>query len=126
MRLAVASRRRSRPSLIPLIDVMLVLLFFFMLATTYTSYGRTRLELAAGAGAGSADEGAVTRVVVLDDGRLRIGDRVLPAEQAIAELRTASEVRLSPAPGVALQTLLAGWETLKGAGIAAQLAEARP
>ena len=68
----------------------------------------------------------MTRVVVLDDGRLRIGDRVLPAEQAIAELRTASEVRLSPAPGVALQTLLAGWETLKGAGIAAQLAEARP
>ena len=125
MRLAVASRRRSRPSLIPLIDVMLVLLFFFMLATTYTSYGRTRLELAAGVGAGSADEGTVTRVV-LDDGRLRIGDRVLPAEQAIAELRTASEVRLSPAPGVALQTLLAGWETLKGAGIAAQLAEARP
>ena len=124
MRLSAPGRRRSRPSLIPLIDVMLVLLFFFMLANTYVDYGRTRLELAPGSsssGLGNAPD--VLRVVLLDDGKLRIGDAVLNTSQAIKQLRSAREVRLSPAPGVALQTLLAGWEQLKAAGVNVQLSE---
>lgn len=124
MRLSAPGRRRSRPSLIPLIDVMLVLLFFFMLANTYVDYGRTRLELAPGGGSGLGSEPDVVRVVLLDDGQLRIGDALLSPAQAITQLRRAKDVRLSPAPGVALQTLLAGWEQLTAAGVRVQLSEA--
>ena len=125
MRLSAPGRRRSRPSLIPLIDVMLVLLFFFMLANTYVDYGRTRLELAPGGRAsGLGNEADVVRVVVTDDGQLRVGVALLSPAQAVERLRRAKDVRLSPAPGVALQTLLAGWEQLKAAGVNVQLSEA--
>lgn len=127
MKLNVSQRRRARPSLIPLIDVMLVLLFFFMLATTYVGYSRTPLKLAPGgrASAGPGDPGVVS-AVLLESGQLRIGAEVLSLTLAIQQLQQAKEVRLSPAPGVALQALLAGWESLAAAGIKAQLAEGAP
>jgi biopolymer transport protein ExbD len=113
--------------LIPLIDVMLVLLFFFMLASTYVDYGRTPLELAAGGrAAGSADDAGVVRAVLLDDGRLKVDGGVFELSSAAATLRAAKEVRLAPAPGVPLQTLLAGWEQLAAAGVKVQLAEGSP
>jgi len=125
MRLSAPARQRTRPSLIPLIDVMLVLLFFFMLANTYVDYGRTRLELApGGSAAGLGNTPDVLRAVLLDDGRLRIGDTLLRPAQAITQLRGARQVQLSPAPGVPLQTLLQGWEQLKAGGVNVQLSEA--
>jgi len=124
MRLARPQRRNTRPSLIPLIDVMLVLLFFFMLASTYVDYGRTPLELAAGGrAAGAADDPGVVNAVLLDDGRLRIDGGLFELSLAASMLSTAKEVRLAPAPGVELQTLLAGWEQLAAAGVKVQLAE---
>lgn len=124
MRLSTAPRRSLRPSLIPLIDVMLVLLFFFMLANTYVDYSRTPLNLAPGGrSANAADDPGVVQVELLADGQLRLGGVLLSAEQAIEELKSAKEVRLSPAPGVPLQTLLLGWDRLAAAGVPVQLAE---
>jgi len=124
MRLSNAPRRNLRPSLIPLIDVMLVLLFFFMLASTYVGYSRTPLNLAPGGrSASAADDPGVVQVELLADGQLRLGGVLLSAEQAIEELKSAKEVRLSPAPGVPLQTLLLGWDRLAAAGVPVQLAE---
>lgn len=124
MRLSTAPRRNLRPSLIPLIDVMLVLLFFFMLASSYVGYSRTPLNLAPGGRSASAvDEPGVVPVELLADGQLRLGAELLSAEQAIERLKSAKEVRLSPAPGVPLQTLLAGWDRLAAAGLPVQLAE---
>ncbi len=123
MRLTVPTRRMARPSLIPLIDVMLVLLFFFMLASSYVGYSRTQLELAPEAGReGPAESPDVVSAVLLVDG----GARLFSLNRAITELRAAREVRLSPAPGVPLQVLLAGWEQMGAAGIKVQLAEALP
>lgn len=128
MRLAPATaRRRTRPSLIPLIDVMLVLLFFFMLASTYVTYNRTLLQLAPGGrGNAAATEPDVVRVVLLADGRMRVDGSLLSAAEATARLKSAKDVRLSPAPGVPLQVLLAGWENLGAAGVKVQLAEGTP
>ncbi len=127
MRLTVPTRRMARPSLIPLIDVMLVLLFFFMLASSYVGYSRTQLELAPEAGReGPAESPDVVSAVLLVDGQVRIGARLFSLNRAITELRAAREVRLSPAPGVPLQVLLAGWEQMGAAGIKVQLAEALP
>ncbi len=124
MRVGTLQRRSSRPSLIPLIDVMLVLLFFFMLVSTYTDYRRTPLELAPGGrAAGDADAPGVVRAVLLDDGRLRIDGELFELASATSILRAATEVRLAPASGVSLQTLLVGWEQLATAGVKVQLAE---
>lgn len=124
MRLATPARRNLRPSLIPLIDVMLVLLFFFMLASTYVEYSRTPLNLAPGGrSTNAADDPGVMQVELLADGQLRLGGTLMSAEQAIEQLKTAKEVRLSPAPGVPLQTLLLGWDRLAAAGVPVQLAE---
>lgn len=127
MQLGLAARKKTRPSLIPLIDVMLVLLFFFMLASSYVGYSRTPLQLAAAGGAsGANNEPDVVRAVLLADGQVRVGGTLMGASEAVQKLKTAKDVRLSPAPGVALQTLLAGWEQLAAAGIKVQLAEGAP
>lgn len=124
MQLSVPARRSTRPSLIPLIDVMLVLLFFFMLASTYAGYSRTKLDLAPGGrAAGLANDPDVVRAEVLADGQIKVAGTLLSPALAIARLKPAKEVRLSPAPGVPLQTLLAGWEQLSAAGVKVQLAE---
>ena len=129
MQLSVPARRRSRPSLIPLIDVMLVLLFFFMLVGSYAGYTRTALELAPSSRVGGtpvADEPDVLRAIVLADGQLKVGAAVFDPLPAIEQLKLAREVRLTPAPGVPLQTLLASWDQLAAAGVKVQLAEGAP
>jgi hypothetical protein len=94
-----------------------------MLASSYVGYGRTRLELAPGGRAGSTDAPDLARVVLLDDGRLQVGQQLLSVEAAATALHEVTDVRLSPAPGVALQTLLTAWEALKAQGVRVQLAE---
>ena len=124
MRLSAVSRRQAKPSLIPLIDVMLVLLFFFMLASSYVGYSRTALSLAPGGRSnGQPDAPDMVRAMLLADGQIKIGDALFSPVLAIEELKKAKEVRLSPAPGVALQSLLAGWQQLAAAGVNVQLAE---
>lgn len=126
MRLSVPQRRRTRPSLIPLIDVMLVLLFFFMLASSYAEHGRMRLELAPDARPGAGATGDTLRVELMAGGALRIAGQLQPLAAALPALQAATEVRLSPAPGVPLQSLLDTWQQLRAAGVKAQLAEAAP
>ncbi|ROH93187.1 biopolymer transporter ExbD [Stagnimonas aquatica] len=129
MRLALARRPRSRLSLIPLIDVMLVLLFFFMLATSYVQVERTRLELAAADGPGTGADQAPAVAVVLEQGLLRYQGQVRPLAEWLPQLRTLpanGELLLSPAPGVSLQVLLSAWETLRAEGVAAKLGTAAP
>lgn len=129
MRLALARRPRSRLSLIPLIDVMLVLLFFFMLATSYVEVKRTRLELAAADSPGLGADQAPAVAVVLEAGLLRYDGQVRPLAELLPQLRALpadSELRLSPAPGVSLQTLLSAWERLRAEGVAAKLGAEAP
>lgn len=129
MRLGAPRRARSRLSLIPLIDVMLVLLFFFMLVTSYVDVGRTKLELAPAGRAGPGGTGLDAQATVLSDGRLGFeGEWLGPADLA-ARMRTRAadaELSLVPAPGVPLQALIAAWEALKAEGVAAKLGASAP
>lgn len=127
MRLIVPLRRTARPSLIPLIDVMLVLLFFFMLVSSYGGERRSILQLAPVTARGAPSSEAQPQQVQLEaDGQFRIGNERFGLSAAIEALRTAKTVRLSPATDATLQTLLSGWEQLSAAGIAVTLAEAAP
>lgn len=134
MRLGAPRRARSRLSLIPLIDVMLVLLFFFMLVTSYVDVGRTKLELAPAGRAGPGGTGLDAQATVLSDGRLGFEGEWLGAAELAARMRERSnvgngdrpELSLVPAPGVPLQALIAAWEALKAEGVAARLGAAAP
>ena len=129
MRIAAAPRRRARISLIPLIDVMLVLLFFFMLATSYVDVGHTRLELAPASRAGVGGSDTTARLEVLADGMLRYGDEVRPLPELLPQLRALARdtpLRLAAAAGVSLQALLSALEQLQAAGLKVQLDGAAP
>ena len=129
MQLGRPQRRRFKLSLIPLIDVMLVLLFFFMLATSYVDVGRTKLDLAPDGRAGAGGDELSAQVTVFDDGQLRYAGSTRPLADWLAELKAlppSTELRLAPAPGVSLQGLIAAWEQLQAAGVRAQLAGGTP
>ena len=63
MRLNDSGRAKRSISLTPLIDVVFLLLVFFMLASTFLKFGTVRLETA-GAGGGVADPAKVVLVHV--------------------------------------------------------------
>ena len=129
MQLGLPRRPRSKLSLIPLIDVMLVLLFFFMLATSYVDVGRTRLDLAPAGRAGMGGNELSAQATVFDDGQLRYSGSTRPIPDWVAELKAlpaGTQLSLVPAPGVSLQGLIAAWEQLQAAGVAARLGAGAP
>ena len=129
MRLGPGRRPRARISLIPLIDVMLVLLFFFMLVTRYVEVGRTRLDLAPAGRAGAGGSEQSVQAQVLAGGLLRYGGDTRPLPELLPVLKALPadhELSLAPAPGVSLQALIAAWEQLQAAGIRSRLAAGAP
>ncbi len=77
MRLNEPHRAKRSISLTPLIDVVFLLLVFFMLASTFLKFGTVRLETA-GAGAGVTDPATV--VLVHIDGERRYKVNGIPVE----------------------------------------------
>ena len=104
------TRRRALIGLTPLIDVVFILLVFFMLASSFVDW--RAIELAAPSaetsGAGGLVEGALL-VEVRADG-LRFAGETLPlstiAERVAARLAAAPDtaVLVKPVPGVTLQS----------------------
>ena len=108
MQLAAPARRaRIAPSLTPLIDVVFILLVFFMLASSFADERRVDLQSASAGGAvGEGD----TLVVDVGPEQVRLGgDRValerLPARLAAAGSAEAG-VLVQVGAGVAVQRLL--------------------
>ncbi|MEQ8344238.1 MAG: biopolymer transporter ExbD [Sneathiellaceae bacterium] len=134
------ARRRSLISLTPLIDMVFILLVFFMLASTFTDWNAIPFALSdtpqEGRPAGSADRPAERQpdagAVLLDVGRdqLRlsgrpVGDAELPARLAALQAGPRGQagpdagrrVIVRPAAGVPLQRLVAVMDMLAAAGV---------
>lgn len=113
-------RRRTLISLTPLIDVVFILLVFFMLASSFLNWRAIDLSLPPLAGGDKGLEGAML-VEVLPDG-LRFGARPmdLPAIAARVEARLRQEpeqrVFVRPAAGVPLQRAVDVLDRLTAAG----------
>ena len=113
-----ASRPRRRPSLTPMIDVVFLLLVFFMLAS---QFGHDRaLPLSLGAGGGAYD-GPPRLVTIGPEGPALNGTPVAPEAlaKALAPLMSAptDTVVLRPAPGSTLQAVADVATALNAAGI---------
>lgn len=123
MRIDPAPTRRRAPSLTPLIDVVFILLVFFMLVTRLVDWGRLDLDVTVSDGGGAAGESRVERIMVEEDG-LRWGGREFDDAAALASAAARAQragelegVLLDAAPAVRLQRLVRILEALRAAGV---------
>lgn len=118
---ATEIRRRSLISLTPLIDVVFILLVFFMLASSFLDWRSVRLDPPATAGRGHAFDGSMLIDVRSDS--LRLSGETMPLD-AIAQ-RLADVVRdrpdqvviVRPAEDVTLQRALDVLDRLSAVGV---------
>lgn len=121
--LARRNRGRSRPliSLTPLIDVVFILLVFFMLASSFLDWRAISLDAPATAAAGASMEGALL-IEVRADG-LRLGGETLSldalAGRAARQLEKKPDRRvlIRPDTGVDVQRVVAVLDRLAAAGV---------
>jgi len=117
--------RRARLSLTPLIDVVFILLVFFMLASSFQSWRRVALEAPAQAGRTTAGEGpptALLRLPAPGDYALN-GVAVSHTElrgrlAAFAERAEPPRLLVAPGSGVTVQDTVAALDLAAAAGLA--------
>jgi len=120
-RLAAKPRRR-RPliSLTPLIDVVFILLIFFMLASSFLHWRAIDLNPPARAGAGGSLAGAL--LVEVAPGTLRLAGRRMTVEQLLSRVsdrldtEPGQRVLVKPVDGVVLQEVVNVLDRLTEAG----------
>lgn len=120
--LALEHRARVlRVPLTPLIDVVFILLMFFMLSSSFVRFHQLEFHAVGSGAVSEAPESA--RVLLETDGRLRIGAEVyditdLRFERELARWRDESvTVVVAARPEVPVQTLVDLLDRLRDAGI---------
>jgi biopolymer transport protein ExbD len=114
---APAGRRRNLVSLTPLIDVVFILLIFFMLASNFFDWQQLPLttSISEGGQAG-ATEGLHIRLDA--QGQVQLNGEVLSLRRLERQVRTelaanpSLNVQLEPRPGVSLQMLIGLFDRL--------------
>lgn len=110
-----------RISLTPLIDVVFILLIFFMLASSFLDQRAIQLGAPAAAVGGASLEGAL--LVELRRDGLRLAGERLALPQLMARLaehaarNPAQRVLIKPAPGVSLQDAVALLDRVAASGL---------
>ncbi|WP_300439280.1 biopolymer transporter ExbD [uncultured Mameliella sp.] len=112
------SPRRRRPSLTPMIDVVFLLLVFFMLVARFGGTDGLSLLLSSPDG-GNAYSGPPRLVSVLPEGVTLNGQPITDLPAALRPLMTSPQdiVVLRPASGTGVARLVEVLETLRKAGL---------
>jgi biopolymer transport protein ExbD len=114
-------RRRSPVSLTALIDVVFILLVFFMLASSFLDWRAIDLNAPGKAAAGTSMEGALL-VEIRRDG-LRLAGRPVSLAEILTQVRDGlrdkpdRKVIVRPDTGVVLQDTIAVLDALTAAGV---------
>lgn len=127
-----ASRRLARPtnsshariSLTPLIDVIFILLIFFMLASRLSAWHDIDISIASESGVPQQTTGELHRVSLLAGGGMLLDGEALSADALAARFEALpKDARLvvDPAAGVALESAVRVLDMASGAGVAASL-----
>ncbi|ASP22885.1 biopolymer transport protein ExbD/TolR [Antarctobacter heliothermus] len=113
------SPRRRRPSLTPMIDVVFLLLVFFMLVARFGGTDGISLLLSA-PGEETPYSGPPRLVSVLPDGLALNGQTVSDLPAALAPLMTTQDdlIVIRPVPGTGVARLVEVLNTLREAGFA--------
>jgi biopolymer transport protein ExbD len=122
LRLRSKVGRRSRISLTPLIDVVFILLVFFMLASSFLDWRAIELQAPATAGPAGDPTGALL-LRVAADGRLDLNGRPVEQPGLQDRLRRAAAAReearllIQPAAGVPMQRAIDLLDAARAAGL---------
>jgi len=122
VRIDVPRRRPVGIRLTPLIDVVFILLVFFMLASSFMDWRGFRLDLPAADATPDADVDPLV-VRVLGDGGYRLGGVDLAAEELVERVRAARDgsdqrpVVIQAAPDAPVQAMVRALDRLHGGGI---------
>ncbi len=114
-------RRRTLISLTPLIDVVFILLVFFMLATSFLDWRAIDVSVAQDGSGPASPEGAL--LVEVRTGELRLAGRPIGAEAMLSRVRARltrepdQAVVVKPAAGVSLQRTVTVLDMLSGVGV---------
>lgn len=118
---STSPRRRRLVSLTPLIDVVFILLVFFMLASTFTQWRAMELAVPAEATAPDPDQPAPLVVSVVADG-LRLDNEPLSLDALVERVGAAVDAEpergiiVRPGDDVRLQRVVTVMERLNAAG----------
>ncbi|MEE2672314.1 MAG: biopolymer transporter ExbD [Myxococcota bacterium] len=120
MRFDLSSRKRRQASLTPLIDVVFLLLVFFMLASRFDVEGALPLVVQAGSPQ-AAPPSDFLRVVIDDEGETRIADTIVSASELVAAAaragRDGQSVVVAAAPDATLQAIVDTLEAVERSGV---------
>lgn len=114
---SAAKRGRSLISLTPLIDVVFILVIFFMLASSFADWRSIEVAARPAAAAGPAGEGAL--LVEVRAGGVRLSGETLTLDRLTARLAEVPERRVlvRPERGVAVQNLVTVLDRISAAGV---------
>jgi biopolymer transport protein ExbD len=121
VRIPAQTRPRQLISFTPLIDVVFILLLFFMLASSFLKWHSIDLNIPAETAAGTSQEGALL-VRLHADGRLDLNGRPLSlvalGERVGEHLQRKPRQRIlvQPERGVSVQRIVAVLDRLHGVG----------
>ena len=81
------ARKARQVPLTPLIDVVFLLLVFFMVSSTFTRTESLELMLPPATGGGASEEGRLLQVFIARDGSIYLGRRAVNKEQLVQTLK---------------------------------------
>jgi len=113
------SRARAKIGLTPLIDVIFILLIFFMLATRFDVW--QALDVSAGKAAHAESDVRPLHLIVTGEGRYELGGETLEAAGVTARLAAALReedrpVFIEPGEGAAFAALIKAADMARAAG----------
>lgn len=124
MQLEVSRRTRKRAiSLTPLIDIVFILLLFFMLASNFQQWRSIKLNTPGVSAAPPSTERRILQLRLHADGSLELEGQALLMRQLSARLTTYLDsdpqpgVIVLPDTDVALQTLVSVFDLLQATGV---------
>lgn len=115
-----STRRTLNLPLTPLIDVMFILIVFFMLTTSFMRI--ESLELMLPSAGKVSDKKEITHIFIKETGEIVFGSRTVEQDELEESLKrifandTATPVMILSAEGVTMQQLVAVMDKVTGAG----------
>src|SRR3569623_954732 len=126
MRIARPARRKNYIVITSQVDVLFLLLFFIMLATSYLDWGTVDVNISGDSKSSLPVPGHVHQLQLLPCAQLRLDGRPVILSQLASALERDSRVIVQPQAGVPLQEMISVIDQLKATGVSLTLGRAAP